>query len=207
MPGFMQGFSRESAEETYNAMASKEGRKELLRNHLVEFLAPHASHLLSTGVNAIFNGNSKQTQGQGGVASAARDVAGAAKTMLSQGASKISASTDAALGSIADIATTTARDKAASFIHGQNLNPSFFHDQTPTSPDTQSLIPGRTPVGPGSPNLPMMPSTVQNAATSAAAMAKEPMQLSLARARLQVPTPPTRTQVAVPMSTEEDEEE
>ena len=193
----MPAFSRESAEETYNAMVSKEGRRELLRNHLVEFLAPHASHLLSTGVNAIFNGNSKQTQSQGGVASAVRNVAGAAKTMLVQGASNLSASTDAALGSVADIATSTARDKAAAIIHGQNL----------TLPDPQSLIAGRTPVGPGSPDLPMNPSTMQNAATAAASLAKQQMPPVLARPQPQQPQQSPRPQTSFPMSTEGDEEE
>jgi hypothetical protein len=69
-------FSGEAARETYEEMMSKEGRKEMLRNHLVEFLVPHASHMLATGVNALFTGNKNQTPGQGGLSAKARAAAG-----------------------------------------------------------------------------------------------------------------------------------
>jgi hypothetical protein len=72
----MPMFSGEAARETYEQMMSKEGRKEMLRNHLVEFLVPHASHMLETGVNALFTGNKNQTPGQGGLSAKARAAAG-----------------------------------------------------------------------------------------------------------------------------------
>lgn len=183
----MPVFSRESAEEAYNAMVTKEGRKELLRNHLVEFLAPHASHLLSTGINAMFSGNTQKTAGQGGASSGIRNAAGAARAALLQGAGSASSLARASLASAADVASSTVRDKADSVIHAARAQ----------VPDPQSVIPSLPSVNPGSPGLPLNPSTMQNAATGAAQRAMAAVPLNL------VDTPPRRTpatQTAAPQT-------
>lgn len=186
----MPRFSPENARETYDAMATKEGRKEMLRNHLVEFILPHASHALAMGVNGLFSGNRAKTAGQGGAASIIRN---ATSTLKSQAAGA-AAGSEAALLAAANVAGKTTRDKASAVLQSANVaagNPN---------------LPGRMMQNvDGGPTAPENVSTTANAATQAAKRVTQSQALRMAPATLQTPQASTVPTGAV-LSPEEDED-
>lgn len=184
----MPVFNPESAREAYDAMATKEGRKEMLRNHLLEFIVPHASHALAMGVNAMYAGNRAKTAAQGGASAAVRGAAGAATAGPAQAlrgaagaataqaasagdAAKLALTSAAGMAAAqaAGVAATTTRDRAAAVLNAGNVSRG------------QQFLPGRAAQSalPGGPATPENPSVTADAAAASAAAARRVASASL----------------------------